>query len=80
MDKILISDLECDCIIGTLPHEREIKQKIILDLTISCDMKKAGKSDDLMDAIDYSSVESTLKESAESSSADSPSASKYSVM
>ena len=68
MDKILISDLECDCIIGTLPHEREEKQKIFLDLTIFCDMKKAGKSDDLMDAIDYSSVESILKESAESSS------------
>lgn len=68
MDKIIISELKCSCIIGTLPHEREEKQDIFLDVTLYCDMKKAGKSDCLMDAIDYSAVESTLKETAENSS------------
>ena len=68
MDKIIITDLKCNLIIGTLPQERERKQDIFLDVTLYCDMKKAGRSDCLMDAIDYSAVESALKETAENSS------------
>ena len=57
MDRIFISKMTVPVIIGTLPHERKKKQEITLDLAIGCDMRKAGKSDNLFDAVDYSAVE-----------------------
>ena len=52
-DRILISELAVDCIVGTLPHEREKTQRILIDLEMACDLSKAGKTDDLVHAHDY---------------------------
>ena len=60
MDKIYINSLPLSTLIGTLPVERELPQKIILDLEIGMDLKKAGRSDDLFDTIDYSDIEEKL--------------------
>ena len=68
MDKIFINGMTVPVIIGTLPHERENKQEITLDLVLECDMKKAGRSDDLMDAVDYSAVENSVFRSVSASS------------
>lgn len=68
MDKIFINGMTVLTIIGTLPHEREIPQEITLDITLECDMKKAGETDDLFDAVDYSAVEKTIYETVRESS------------
>ena len=67
MDKIFINDLPLNTVIGTLPEERELAQKIFLDLEISIDLSKASHSDDLSDTIDYSEIEEKMVELAENS-------------
>lgn len=52
-DRILVADLTVDCVCGDLPHEREIVQRIHLDLSLAGDFRAAARSDDLRDAVDY---------------------------
>ena len=56
MDKIIISALVVETIIGTLAWERQVKQKIVLDLELYTDISAAASSDDINDAIDYAAV------------------------
>ena len=67
MDKIYINALPLSTVIGTLPEERDLPQKIILDLEIGIDLEKAGRSDDLFDTIDYSEIEAKMVKLAETS-------------
>lgn len=41
---------------GTVAAERELGQRFIVDLTLSCDLRGAGESDDLAQTVDYSEV------------------------
>ena len=68
MDKIFINGMSVSAIIGTLPHERKMPQEITLDVILECDMKKAGKTDDLFDAVDYSAVEKLIYDTVKNSS------------
>lgn len=52
-DQVLIHDLAIDCIIGDLPHEREMEQRVRLDLALEADCGPAAASDELGDAVDY---------------------------
>lgn len=65
MDKIHISGLELMTVIGTLPEEREHRQRLLLDLEIGLDLAAAGRSDDLTQTIDYSEIESRMIRLAE---------------
>lgn len=67
MDKIYIRDLAVNTIIGTLPEEKGKKQKLIFNIEISCDLSRAGKSDDLKDSIDYKKIYDNILELAEMS-------------
>ncbi len=67
MDKIRICDLRLPVIIGTLEHERKFPQNITLNIELSYDMRKAGETDNLFDAVDYSAVEREIIEFAEHS-------------
>jgi len=68
MDKIIISDLRLPVIVGTLPHERERRQEIAIDLELSLDLAAAGRSDDLRNTVDYAEIERRVIELAEKSS------------
>ena len=52
-DQVLIHDLAIDCIIGDLPHERTMEQRIRCDLALVVDCASAATSDELRDAVDY---------------------------
>ena len=52
-DRIIVSGLAVDSIVGTLPREREKPQRILVDLELLCDLAPAGKADDLALAPDY---------------------------
>ena len=67
MDKIIISALKVNTIIGTLPDERLCKQNLFVDIELSVDLSKAGRSDNLFDSVDYSKIESEIYELAEKS-------------
>jgi FolB domain-containing protein len=56
MDKIIISDLLLRGYIGFQPWEREKKQDILINLVLFTDMRLAGKTDDVNDALDYKSI------------------------
>lgn len=51
--KITLKDLEFNCIIGTLPYERENEQPIILNVSIWVDFALAARNEDLAHSIDY---------------------------
>ena len=56
MDKVLINNLQVETIIGIFDWEREVKQVVMIDLEMEFDNKKAAKSDDIKDALDYKKV------------------------
>lgn len=68
MGKIFLNQLNISALIGTLPHERTARQRIIVDVEIITPMKKAAFSDNLFDALDYSAVEAEIVQVAEKSS------------
>lgn len=67
MDKIVISDLRVDTVIGTLPEERNKIQTLLINLELYLPLQKAGKSDDLFDSVDYWQIESKIIEMGEKS-------------
>ena len=64
MDKIILKGLPVGCVIGTLPAERTAPQTLFFDLELCGDFSRAGKTDDLADAVDYMAVERCVKEFA----------------
>jgi dihydroneopterin aldolase len=56
MDKVYIKNLKVEAIIGIFEWEREVKQIISVDIEMDFDHKKAARSDDIKDALDYKKV------------------------
>ena len=56
MDIIFLRNLKIDTVIGIYDWERRIKQTVILDLEMETDIKKAAKSDDIADTLDYKAI------------------------
>ena len=56
MDIIFLRNLKIDTVIGIYDWERRIKQTVILDLEMATDIKKAAKSDDIADTLDYKAI------------------------
>jgi len=54
MDSVEIRGLSCRCIIGIRPRERRVSQRVQLDLELSVDLERAGKSGRIAHTIDYS--------------------------
>jgi FolB domain-containing protein len=67
MDRILISDLLVRCVIGTRDDERKNKQDVLINLSLSVDLRKAGKSDRIGDAVDYAVLKKQIVGMAEGS-------------
>jgi dihydroneopterin aldolase len=60
MDIIFLSGLTTECIIGIWDWERRIKQKIVVDLEMGADIRRAAGSDRIDDTLDYKSVAKRL--------------------
>jgi len=58
-DKIFIEGIRINCLIGINPNEREIKQEIIINISIETDFSKV--SDNINNTINYSSVYKFVK-------------------
>jgi len=67
MDRILIKDLLVRCIIGVHDEERRDKQDVLINLSLSVDLQKAGMSDRLEDSVDYRSLNKQILRMVESS-------------
>lgn len=67
-DRIEIHDLLLRCIVGINPEERVKKQDVIINLTLFGDMRQAGRSDDIDDAINYKTLTKRVIDHVEGSS------------
>ena len=61
MDKIFLSGLAIECVVGVWEWERQVKQTVVLDIEMAADIRKAAKSDHLDDTIDYKKVSKRLQ-------------------
>ena len=60
MDKIFLSALTVECIVGIWEWERRVKQTVIIDLEMATDIRRAAASDRIEDTIDYKKVAKRL--------------------
>ena len=60
MDKIFLSQLSVECIVGIWDWERRVKQTVILDVEMAADIRKAAATDHIDDTIDYKRVAKRL--------------------
>jgi dihydroneopterin aldolase len=60
MDKIFLSALSVECIVGIWEWERRVKQTVIIDLEMAADIRRAAASDRIEDTIDYKKVAKRL--------------------
>jgi dihydroneopterin aldolase len=60
MDVIFLSGLTTECIIGIWDWERRVKQKIVIDLEMGADIRRAAATDAINDTLDYKRVAKRL--------------------
>jgi dihydroneopterin aldolase len=60
MDTIFLSGLTTDCIIGIWEWERRVKQKVVIDLEMAADIRRAAATDSIEDTLDYKRVSKRL--------------------
>jgi dihydroneopterin aldolase len=60
MDKIFLSSLSIECVVGIWEWERRVKQTVIIDLEMAADIRKAASTDRIEDTIDYKKVSKRL--------------------
>ena len=56
MDKIFLSGLKIDTVIGIWEWERKIRQTVIIDLEMSADIARAAATDRVEDTLNYKLV------------------------
>jgi len=60
VDKIFITALATECIVGIWEWERQIKQTVVIDLEMACDIRKAAQTEHIDDTVDYKKVSKRL--------------------
>lgn len=67
MDKIFITELRADTIIGINDWERKVRQPVTVDIEMGTDIHKAAENDDIQYALNYKSISDRLVSFIESS-------------
>ena len=60
MDIIFLSGLTTECIIGIWDWERRVRQKVVVDLEMGADVRRAASCDRIEDTLDYKQVSKRL--------------------
>jgi dihydroneopterin aldolase len=60
MDTIFLNALTVECIVGIWEWERRVKQRVILDVEMAADIRKAAATDHIDSTIDYKKVAKRL--------------------
>ena len=56
MDRIYIKGLDVFAYHGVMSKEKRDGQRFVLDITLDCDLSRAGRTDRLEDTVDYTAV------------------------
>lgn len=67
VDIVFIRSLEVSAVIGIYAWERQIRQKLIIDLEMGTDIQRAAASDDITDTLNYKAVAKRIAAYAEAS-------------
>lgn len=67
MEKIDITGLNVDTLIGVYEWERQRPTRLLLDISLSADLSRAMASDDVNDTIDYARVAGEVQSLAKDS-------------
>ena len=62
MDTIFLSGLTTECIIGIWDWERRVRQKVVVDIEMATDIRRAAATDSIDDTLDYKRVSKRLLE------------------
>ncbi len=62
MDIIFLRDLKVETLIGVYEWEKRVPQALQIDLEIALPSSRAGQSDDLDDALDYSQIAAHIQD------------------
>lgn len=68
MDRIFLSDLRVETVIGIWEWERKIRQTVAIDLEMAADIRKAAASDSVEDTLNYKSVAKRVQQFVSDSS------------
>ncbi len=60
MDRIFITELRADTIIGINDWERKVRQRVTVDLEIATDIAQAAATDNIQYAVNYKSISDRL--------------------
>ncbi len=60
-DKIILKGLVFYGFHGTLPEERKLGQRFVVDVTIETDLRRAGTNDDLSATVNYAEALTLVK-------------------
>ena len=64
-DKILLKNITLYAHLGVKKEEREVRQKVSLDVELSLNLEEAARTDDLVKTVDYEKVYNLIKERIE---------------
>ena len=67
MDKLQITGLRVSAVIGVRAWERQLRQPLLIDLSLAIDAAAAAASDQIDDALDYGAVARRVTELTETS-------------
>jgi dihydroneopterin aldolase len=60
MDRIRVEGLEVECVVGVYPEEREVSQRLWIDLELGLSLDSAARSERVRDSVDYAALVSQL--------------------
>lgn len=61
-DCVLIEGLAVETVVGVYDWERELPQRLLVDLEMAWDNRRPGQSDEVGDALDYAAVSARVTE------------------
>jgi dihydroneopterin aldolase len=67
-DRVFVQGLELYCVIGLQPWERQVMQKVRIDIQMAADCRPAAVTDDPAHALDYRAVSKRVQQLVEGSS------------
>ncbi|MGL1955855.1 MAG: dihydroneopterin aldolase [Colwellia sp.] len=70
MDKVFIKGLHIQTTIGFFSWEKEIKQTLVIDVTMGWNTAKAAENDELAKTLDYAEISTAIEKFANENSVD----------
>jgi dihydroneopterin aldolase len=62
LDRILLTNVVVEALVGVHEHERQAKRPLVVDLELACDLDPAATNDDLTLTVDYSALTTRVRE------------------